>query len=240
MFDALKTDSSIKGDGDFLGGFILDSDVYHMAIDLAYLEIASSGAMGLALHTKDSNGKANKSMLWMTSGRDKGCLNYFINGKGEKNYLPGFTLANSICQLSIGKEISTLTTDEKVVSLYNFDQKKDVPTKKQVFTELLGAEISLGIIKQIVDKTAKQADNTYAPTGETREENEIDKAFRTRDHMTAAEIIAQAEAPVFMGKWLEKNKGTVRNKAKGVTGTVGTAGAIAANAAAPEKKSLFA
>jgi hypothetical protein len=90
-------------------------------------------------------------------------------------------MANSLCLLTLGKEISELTTEEKVLNIYSPDAKAEVPTKVQVLMDLLNQEILVGLIKQTVDKTAKDAAGAYQPTGETREENEIDKFFRARD-----------------------------------------------------------
>jgi len=82
----------------------------------------------------------------------------------------------------------------------------------------------------------------YEPTGETRDENEIDKLFRAKDRMTTAEIRAQAESATFIDTWDAKHSGTVKMKAKGASGTPGapkTSGAPAAAANKPPTR-LFA
>ena len=40
----MKTDDTIAGERDSVGGFLLDSDLYPCQIDLAYLRPADSGA----------------------------------------------------------------------------------------------------------------------------------------------------------------------------------------------------
>ena len=82
----------------------------------------------------------------------------------------------------------------------------------------------------------------YEPTGETRDENEIDKLFRAKDRMTTAEIRAQAETAGFIDTWDAKHSGTVKMKAKGASGTPGAPKAAGAPAAAAKKPttSLFA
>ena len=52
----------------------------------------------------------------------------------------------------MGKEINTLETETKVVNVYSFEAKAEVPTKVDMLTELLGQEIVVGIIKETVDK----------------------------------------------------------------------------------------
>lgn len=245
MFDNLRVDDTIVHDGDFLGGgsYLLDTDAYTMAIDMAYIDKSKGGAMSLNLVLKGKNNETIRQQWWMTSGEAKGCKNYYEDKKGTKNYLPGFSAANNFTLLAIGKDISSVNTEEKVLSLYDYGQRKEVPTKKQVIVELLGAEIIVGVEKQTVDKTAKnEATGNYEPTGETRQVNEIVKSFRAKDSLSAAEIRAEATEAVFLPKWVEKNKGNVVDKSIGVAaskGSTGVAGAPTQSGSTSETKSLF-
>ncbi len=239
-FSNLKTDDTINNETDSVGsGGVLDSGIYMAKVMLAYLIEAASGAMGLVLNLKTDTGREIRQTVWMTSGKAKGGKNYYEKD-GEKFYLPGFLVANSLALLTVGKEIGDLTTDEKVVQAYSKDAKAEVPTKVQMFTDLLQQDILVGLIKQTVDKTAKDDAGVYQPTGETREENEIDKLFRAKDRMTTTEIRAKSEAAAFAVTWEAKNTGNVRNKSKG-SKAGGTAGAPkAAGVSTKPKQSLFA
>lgn len=237
---ALATDNSIEVEKDSIGSSgPLDSGLYTATVAMAYVEQSKGGAMGLNLTLKTDAGREVRQTLWMTSGREKGQKNYYEKD-GVKHYLPGFNLANSLCLLTVAKEISQLETEKKVVKLYNFDTKSEVPTQVDCLTDLIGKEIIAGILRQTVDKNIKNAAGAYVPSGETRDENEIDKFFRARDKMTTAEIRAQAEEPAFYAAWDAKWTGNTRNKAKGA-GANGTAGApqLATNNGKPTS-SLFA
>jgi hypothetical protein len=240
----LKTDDSIANERDTVGGGgVLESGLYNSTVALAYATKSQGGAVGLVLHLKTQHGQTIRQTLWMTSGTAKGGLNYYTDKEGNKQYLPGFILANSLALLTIGKELSEIETETKVVNVYNPEVKAEVPTKVDMLTDLLGTEIIVGLIKQTVDKTQKNDAGVYVPTGETRDENEIDKFFRARDRMTTSEIRAQAETASFIDTWDAKFTGTVKNKAKGAAGATGTAGApkAAAGAASTKpKQSLFA
>lgn len=245
LLNSLTTDASIKNETDSVGGSgPVESGLYPLTVALAYVKKSEGGAMGLFLHFKTEDDKEIRQTLWMTSGTLKGCKNYYEKD-GQKNYLPGFLHANSLALLTLGKEVSTLTTEEKVVKLYDSNAKAEVPTKVDMIMDLLNQPIIAGIIKQTVDKTAKvEGTNDYVATGETREENEIDKFFRAKDKMTTAEIRAEAAEPEFYIAWDKKWTGKVKNKAKGaVVGQAGTAGAPKAGAAAggtaKPGKSLF-
>lgn len=224
LLSNLATDDSIENEKDSLGSGsrVRESGLYPMTIDLAYVTKSKSEALALNLVLKDGAGEI-KQQLWMTSGKEKGCKNYYEKD-GEKFYLPGFLQANALCLLTVGKEISVLDTEDKVISLYNFDAKSEVPTKVPMLTELLGKEILVGLIKQTVDKNVKDATGNYVPSGETRDENEVDKMFRASDRKTTAEIRAGSEAE-FADKWAEKWAG--KTKDKSTKGAAGTAGAPA-------------
>lgn len=247
LLSNLKSDASIENEKDSIGGgAVRESGAYLSTVSLAYLTKSTGGATGVVLHFKPKNGGMDiRGTLWVTSGTAKGCLNYYTNKENAKQYLPGFNLANSLALLTVGKELGDLDSEQKVVNVYSSEAKAEVPTKVEMLVELLGKEVNVGLIKQIVDKTKKN-DTTgqYEPTGETREENEIDKFFRARDNMTTAEIRSQATEAAFFDSWTAKWDGNTRDKSKGA-GAAGKAGSprgVAGNAAATKKPqtSLFA
>lgn len=223
----LTSESGIQDEKDSLGGGsrILESGLYGTKVTMAYVTTSQGGAIGLVVGMKTDDGREIRQTLWMTSGKEKGCKNFYEKD-GQKHYLPGYLLANSLCLLTVGKEISELDTEKKVVKVYSADAKTEVPTQVDMLTDLIGQEIITAVIKQVVDKTRKnETTKQYEPTGETKEENEIDKFFRARDKMTVAEIKAQAEAPIFYSAWDDKWTGKVKERAKGAAGNTGTAGA---------------
>lgn len=244
LLSTLTTDASIENDKDSVGSTgPLESGIYNTTISLAYVTKSSGGALGMVLQLKTDAGKDIRQTLWMTSGTAKGGKNYYEKD-GEKHYLPGFTHANNLSLLTVGKEVSALDTEQKVINAYNSEAKAEVPTKVDMLVELLGKEITVGLIKQTVDKTKKnEATGVYEATGETRDENEVDKFFRTKDRMTTAEILAQAEAANFITTWDTKWTGKTRMKAKSASGTAGapkaSAGVLGASQARKPTSSLF-
>lgn len=229
LLSNLTTDQSIANEADNIGGSrVIDSGIYKATITHAYVTKSAGGAVGMTTLLKTEDGKDIRQTFWMTSGTAKGCKNYYEDKNGDKQYLPGFIQANSLCLLTLGQEISSLETEQKVIPVYNVEAKSEVPTKVDMLMDLVGKDVVVAVMKQTVDKTKKN-DSTglYEPTGETREENEVDKFFRARDRMTTAEIRAQAEEATFVNTWAEKWTGKVRNKSKGAaagTATKGTAG----------------
>lgn len=238
-FANLSTDPTIAQEKDFIGGGgPVDSDVYKSTVALAYLEKSKGGALGVHLRLKTESGREIRQTIWVTTGDMKGNVNYYLKD-GERHYLPGFLAMNSLCLLTVGKELKEVAdaAEKKIVKVYDFTAKEEVPTEVPVLVEILNKEILAGVIKQIVDKNVKADDGTYVPSGETREENEIDKFFRARDGMTTAEIMAKAEEAVFVNTWSSKWSGQVKDRS---TKQAGTAGAPTAAATKKPSTSIFA
>ena len=219
IFDGLVEDDSIQEDTDFVGGFqVLDSGVYDATIDMAYVDKSSGGALNVNFVFKTQDGKELKQTIYVSSGDKKGNLNYYIDKKGNKNFLTGYNLVKAITLLTIGKELSAVDTEVKTLNIYDYTAKKEIPQKKEVIMELLGQDITLGVLKVIENKNTKNAQGIYVPSAETRTFNEVDKIFRTKDRLTVAEIKAEATEPGFINTWSEKNTGKVRDKSKAVSG----------------------
>lgn len=242
LLSGLTTSNDIAAEKDSVGGgSVLDSNVYNFTVKLAYLQKAASDALSLVVHLTTEDNKEVRQQFWMTSGKEKGCKNYYVDKKGDKQYLPGFNMANSLCLLTVGKEISQMETETKVVNVYSKEASAEVPTNVEMLTELLGKQVLGGLIKQVVDKNVKDAAGNYVPSGETREENELDKFFRERDGKTTAEILAQAPEAVFIETWKKKWVGQVRDRSTKQAGTAGApkAGAAPAGGTSKPQNSLF-
>ena len=224
LFANLATDSTIEEDKDVLGGYKpLESGAYDFTIDLAYVDYSKSGAMSVNFQFKNAEGQSHRETIYVTSGKEKGCKNYYESKDGTKRYIPGFTIVNSICLLSIGEELTSIEPEEKVLSLYNWELKKEAPTKKMVITELLGKDITIGLVQT---KEPKYSDPDTIIT-----KVEIKKVFRATDHMTVAEIKGEAKEATFYDEWVEKYTGTVVDNTNSKQEST--------KAPAQEKKSLF-
>lgn len=230
------------------GGGVFESGVYTGEIKLAFAGKSDGGANFFEVHVETEGGKMYRERVYVTS---KTGQNYY-NPKdksgnrdtSKKVPLPGFTVANDLALLSTGLELNAQTFEEKVVKLWDFDAKTEVPTKVWAATSMMGQQITLGILKSTVDKTKKN-DSTgeYEPTGETRDENSIDKVFHAATGKTVGEFttLGQDAIGTFRDEWAKKNAGQIRNKAKGAEGKTGAPGAAipTGGAAAKPAKSLF-
>jgi len=209
---------------------VFESGVYDMVIDTAYIDSSASGAISVNFIFKAQDGRTLNQTVYITSGEAKGKLPYYVR-EGKKIPLPGFNTANSIALLTVGEEITELDTETKVLSLWDYDAKKNTPQQKEVIMDLLGKEVTLGVLRVIEDRNVKNEVGVYVPSGETRVINDIDKVFRTEDKLTTAEIREGKEEPEYYGKWSEANTGKTRDKSEGKKGETGSAAAQSAPAA---------
>ncbi|MFA7188468.1 MAG: hypothetical protein WC117_00100 [Sphaerochaetaceae bacterium] len=224
------------------GGFkAVESDIYTGKIKAAYAGQSSGGAHNVSLIVLLPGGVEYKETVYITNKKGE---NFFLNkdDKTKKVPLPGFTIIDDICLMVTNKPLAEQDTEEKVINVYDFDAKKEQPKAVDMLTDLIGGEISLGILRELQNKNEKQGDE-YVPTAEVVERNVINKVFHTETKLTVVEARAGADEAKFWDKWLEINKGKDRDVRKikdGQAGKVGTPPKAGAAASAPtERKSLF-
>ena len=237
LFDNLTTEG-LEDSKDVAGGGgyqPLASDVYSAVIKLAYVgNSRKSDARSVTFHA-DINGNEYRETIWITNGKG---VNYYVSKEDGKTRirLPGFATFEELCLLATKEPPSAQTTEEKVVKLYNFEERKEVPTPVPVLTSLIGKEVNLGILREIVDKTARDDSGNYVPTGETRAQNVTSKVFHSETNKTVTEYRRDVQDPEFYTTWIAQNQGKERNRAKGAS-TTPTKGA--AGSGRPEPAKLF-
>ena len=224
MFNNLTNDG-LEETQDRLGGYqALETAIYKGKIKLAYAIKSTGGAHGVELAVDLENGQEYRETIYVTNKKGE---NFFLNKSDQtkKVPLPGFTVMDDICTVTTEKPLSKQEDEEKIVKIYDYEEKKEVPKSVPVLIELLGKEVSLAIVKTIEDKTKKNdSTGNYEPTGETREVNSIDKVFHEPTHLTVAEARQGATEATFYSSWAERNNGKTRDKSSGAAGQTGNSG----------------
>jgi hypothetical protein len=235
------TSEGLEKTEDRLGGFQLyDTDAYDATIKMAYAGQAASGARFVFV-AADIGGKEYRETIYFTNKKGE---NFFLNkdDKTKKVPLPGFVIVNHLSLVATGRPLDQQNTEEKMVNVYDVDQKKELPKSVPVLTDWLNKPVCLGIVRQLVNKNEKNAAGDYVPTADTREENIISKVFDSNTRGTVTEAENQTELGLFYKKWVEKNKGVVidaRKNKSGGAASGGNAGPPQAGASPAPKKSLF-
>jgi hypothetical protein len=252
LFGNLKSDG-LEESQDRLGGNFgaVDTDIYSGTIKALYAGKSTSSEARSVSIILETNGREYREVFWVTNGKGE---NFFLNkdDKTKKVPLPGFTIVDDICLVATGKPLAEQEAEDKVIKLYDSEVKKELPKSVPMITEAIGKPISLGVLKQIVNKNVKnEQTGKYEPTAESREENVTDKVFDTESKLTVVEARAGSTEAAFWGGWLERNKGKTRDRRSIKEGEAGAAGAPpksraagsatppAANQTAAPRKSLF-
>ena len=184
----------------------------------------------------DIDGSEYRETLYLTNKEGKP---YYTDKDGAKHNVAGFLNGDALALLTTGKPLADCAMERKVVKLYNFEQKKDIPTEVDCLTALIGQKVKLGVLQEVSFKSAKQPDGSYKETAETREANVIDKVFHATSGKTVNEFRAKVAEAEFMPKWAEKWTGKVKDKTAGKTPTAGDPRTAQAATAKPTT-SLFA
>jgi hypothetical protein len=234
LFDNMQKGENVAPEKDVLGGSrLVESGIYACTIEHAYQMKSTGGAFGVALALKTADGAVIKQTIYISTREGK----TFYVKDGSNFNLPGYSAITSLCGIAAESTIEALEPETKTIKLWDYDAKAELATDVPMIMDLVGKEIHVGIIKQVVDKNKKGDDGKYHPTGEVREENEFDKFFHPETHQTLTEAKANEKA-TFYDKWEAKNKDVTRNKAKGADGKAGAPAAGGSTASAP-RKSLF-
>jgi hypothetical protein len=222
------------------GGGLWDTGVYDGRIKMAYAGKYKSGAQFIAL-TLAVGSREYRQQILITNGKGE---NYYTKDS-KKIPLMGFSMIDSLCMLATESPLSAQDVEEKVINIYDFEQKKEVPTATPVLVSLLNQPITFAIEKQLVNKQEKNGNGDYVDTAEETEKNELQKFYHTETKLTITEAEAGLEEGVFYHKWKEANTdengvGKTRDRRKKASGgaTSGKPPVPAASSGAP-KKSLF-
>lgn len=230
-----KTQNAEAAKDSLGGGFgAKETDVYTGVLSVAYVGKADSGSDFMQIIVKDMQSSDGvpageyRQQVYFTSGKDKGNKpTYEKNGK--EYYLPGFTVINDLMLMTTGTELFDTEFEEKIVKVYDFEQKTEVNKSVMVPVEAINQPIMFGLQKSTENKQVK-GDGGYVASGETRDVNDIDKIYHPELLMTVVEIREaektekelKPELAVYYGAWLEKNKGQTRDRTNKSAGKAGT------------------
>lgn len=184
------------------GFSILESGAYEATIKTAYAGTSKSGALNVTLIC-NIQGQEYSETIYITNRNKEP---YYTDQQRKKHFIPGYNIINSICQLTTGKTLKEMETEEKVLNVYSPTEGKQVPTPVPVLSDLAGKQVVLGILHEVRNKATLNDQGVYVDTPESRDENRINAVFDIETKKTLNEKLDGKES-VFYVKWLEKNQG---------------------------------
>jgi len=240
MFSNLTTENLEKAE-DRVGGAApkLPSGIYDAVIKIAYVsDSQSSNAQAVNLHM-DINGTEVRDRIWVVDGKGN---NYYVakDGSGKHMPLPGFSTINDLCLLTTEKELAEQDTEEKVVKLWNNEERAEKNTRVPCLTDLHGKTVKVALLRQIENKRARTDSGEYKEIADTVTINVVDKFLYEEDGRTVLEIQNGVDDAEFAEAWLTRNDGKDRDKSKKIStpGSSGT-GRPGASSGGSAKSKLF-
>jgi len=210
LFAGLTTDN-LEQATDVVGGFQQrETDIYTGLVKLAYVGKAESGASNISLII-DIDGQEHRETIYFTN---KAGENFYLDKKDpkKKHPLPGFTTINDLCLVASGKPLAQQDAQEKVVKLYDFTERKEVPKAVTVLVDLLNQPVALALGQVLQNKQVKDASGVYVPTADTFTTVQIEKVLHPgQSNKTVLEISSGSDAK-YADAWLAQHKGKVRDK----------------------------
>lgn len=205
------TSAGLEETQDRLGGFkVLESGPVTGKIKLAYAgKSANSDAQSVTIVLDTREAGEYRETFWITNKEGKN----FSEKDGKKTALTGFTHIDDICVMTTNKPLASQAHEDKVINIYNAELRREAPTTVPMLVELLGKEITFGILKQIEQKQARNATTgVYEDVEGFRETNVTDKVFHYPSNLTMVEAKKGSQTPTFYAAWVEKNKGQTRDR----------------------------
>lgn len=210
-FGNLKSEGLEESQDRLGGGFQPRvSDAYDFKIKAFYAGAADSGAKNVSIIVEDAAGEYRET-IYVTNKKGE---NWFLNkdDKTKKVPLPGFTTIDDICLAATGFPLADQTWEEKVIKLYDFETRKEMNKAVMMAIEMVGKDVTLGLVQTKKNKGVKQDDGSYIDGPEERIEVGINKVFHTESKVTMAEAREGKTEGEFYAMWAEKNKGIVIDK----------------------------
>lgn len=206
LLEKLSVDSDVEGQNeDFIpgGNFVLDTGVYPMMIEQAYLGESRGGAMSVTVWLKEVDGNRTlRETFYVTSGKDKGQTNTFVDKRsGKKRLLPGMESMNQLAIIATGQPLAAQKPEAKTLKLWDFEARKELPKEVPVLTGLLGQPVLVCITKRRENKRANVGGD-WIDTNEERVFNEASKFLYPSGH-SVAEKKADEDAE-FRDNWASK------------------------------------
>lgn len=192
-FKDLKKDSSIQNDSDNipLAGGLFDTGIYSAIIDVAYMITApQKGTQGVVLHFKIGD-RTFRNTQWICTADGT----YTWKSGDRSGYWPGFVIVDEICSIVTGQDLENLPEPEnKVLSIWNSQAKKEMPTEVPVMMNLQGGMLEVGIHRTMEDHWIEEHKTKWI------EKNELVKVFHT-DGLTVNEKASSAVNSATKIKW---------------------------------------
>jgi hypothetical protein len=161
FFASLEQPKDIVTTTDSLGGrSLFDSDIYEATVSVAYTSVSKSGAKAVNLILNMGKDKQYRETIYVSSNTAKGGKSY-TERDGKTYPMIGFTLINDLCIVATGLPLTSQDLEEKLINIYDFEARKEVPRSTDCLVNLHGKKVKVALIKALVNKQEKNSAGEY-------------------------------------------------------------------------------
>ena len=227
LFGDLTPTEKLEATTDRVGGGFeaIPTDIYEGTVKLAYVSKAAQSKASAVNLILLIDGKEQAFQVYVTN---KNGENFYTDKENPTKKIPNssFEIIDDLCLLTTNAGLIDQDHEEKVVKIYNYTERKEIPTQVPCLTALHGQPVKVAIQRQIVDKEKKDDSGEYKPTGETRTKNELIKFVQPDTNMTVNEYRAELTSAEWYPAWLSKNKGKDRDMSTKTAGGASGGGVL--------------
>lgn len=210
---------------------VLDTGLYQAIVKYIYFTKTARGG-DCANAVLEINGLTHTFPMYVTYADNHKPVKE-VNGK--KVVIPGYKQLNSLVYCACEKTAEQCSQEQKSIMIYDWKQRKEIPTLVDTITDVMNKPIIVGIKKVNKHKQAN-VNGQYVPTTETFFTNEVDRYY-TIDGYLASEKASGGD-PVYATTFKAK-AGTVFEEKLKVTPIAPPTQASVATASNTPVKSLF-
>ena len=209
-FGQLTKETSVEEAKEFTNrSFILPTDVYKAVIEQAFVQKvpAKSGGFNyymnwkLKVHRADGSTQDVRVPSQFIAKEVNGSLIYFYEKEGKKNEYVSFAQLRRALDTIADIDIFKAKVEVRTIPVYDYKTKQEVPTQVEVYPEILGKEVVVGL--------EEVHENGYKDPTQIIKTNQIALFWRLVDGkpFSKKEITAGLTEPADVFAWKESHKG---------------------------------
>ena len=187
---------------DNLGGgskYITETGVYDFVVKMAYFDKSASGATFCKVDFETEDGRQMSMTQYITNKEGKP---FYVNAKGDQNFLPGYNIIRSLDFAITGSNRNEPKTEKKQIKILDKD-RKEILAEKSVPVEWIGKVVTAMVMRKQVNKQEKNEVGTYVDVSTWTYQTEVEGFANASTGKTMSETIGSLPAE-FVKKYKDK------------------------------------
>lgn len=176
-------ESALEDENEYVEGASkrMPQGAHTCVINMAYQVESQKGAIGVNFNVTNEDGKTKGFTLYATSGTEKGqSMTYTYqdrDGNQKTQFMKGYLQIRAIVHAALG--VDETNPSEREIDVFDFELKRDVKQRKQVYLDLVGKPVILMFREKLEDD--------WQDTSKSVTKIELEHAANATTRLTRAE-----------------------------------------------------